>query len=91
MNQNLDGLDTDLQQRVKHSPLWRDHDDLLCSVPGVGPQVSLTLLVYLPDLGRLNRRQTVALVGVVPFSGDSETLRGRRTVWGGRVMVRSTL
>ena len=90
MNQNLDDLDTDLQQRVKHSPLWRDDDDLLCSVPGVGPQVSLTLLVYLPDLGRLNRRQTVALVGVVPFSGDSETLRGRRTVWGGRVMVRST-
>ena len=55
------------------------------SVPGVGPQVSLTLLAYLPELGTLNRKQIAALVGVAPFSRDSGPYRGKRSVWGGRV------
>ena len=62
------------------SPLWR-------RVPGVGEQLSLTLLAYLPELGTLDRRQVAALVGVAPFNRDSGTLRGKRTVWGGRARV----
>ena len=66
-------------------------DDLLRSVPGIGNQISLTLLAYLPELGTLNRRQIAALVGVAPFNRDSGTLRGKRTVWGGRARVRTVL
>lgn len=61
------------------------------SVPGVGEQLSLTLLAYLPELGTLDRRQIAALVGLAPFNRDSGTLRGHRTVWGGRARVRATL
>ena len=50
LKQELDDLDTDLRQRIQHSPVWREKDDLLSSVPGMGPQVSLTLLAYLPEL-----------------------------------------
>ena len=90
LKQELDDLDTDLRQRIKRSPVWREKDDLLRSVPGVGPQVSLTLLAYLPELGTLNRKQIAALVGVAPFNRDS-AYRGKRSVWGGRATVRSTL
>ena len=91
LEQELDDLDTELQQRVQSSPLWREKDDLLRSVPGVGPQLSLTLLAYLPELGTLNRKQIAALVGVAPFNRDSGPYRGKRSVWGGRATVRSTL
>ena len=91
LQQELDDLDTDLRQRIHSSPVWREKDDLLRSVPGVGPQVSLTLLAYLPELGTLNRKQIAALVGVAPFNRDSGPYRGRRSVWGGRATVRSTL
>ena len=87
----LDDMDTDLRQRIQRSPVWREKDDLLRSVPGVGPQVSLTLLAYLPELGTLNRKQIAALVGVAPFNRDSGPYRGKRSVWGGRATVRSTL
>ena len=91
LKQELDDLDTDLRQRVQRSPVWREKDDLLRSVPGVGPQVSLTLLAYLPELGKLNRKQIAALVGVAPFNRDSGPYRGKRSVWGGRATVRKTL
>ena len=91
LKQELDDLDTDLRQRIQHSPVWREKDDLLRSVPGVGPQVSLTLLAYLPELGTLNRKQIAALVGVAPFNRDSGPHRGKRSVWGVRATVRSTL
>ena len=62
LRQELNDLDTDLRNRIHRSPLWREKDDLLRSVPGVGPQVSLTLLAFLPELGTLNRKQIAALV-----------------------------
>ena len=71
--------------------MWREKDDLLRTVPGVGEQISLTLLAYLPELGTLDRRQIAALVGVAPFNRDSGTLRGKRTIWGGRARVRAAL
>ena len=91
LQDEMDDLDNDLRQTIHQSPVWREKDDLLRSVPGVGPQVSLTLLAYLPELGTLNRRQIAALVGVAPFNRDSGSLRGRRTVWGGRAKVRAAL
>ena len=84
-------LDQRLRRTLRQSPVWREKDDLLRTVPGVGAQVSLTLLAYLPELGTLDRRQIAALVGVAPFSRDSGTLRGKRTVWGGHARVRAVL
>ena len=84
-------MDEGLRQTLRRSPVWREKDDLLRTVPGVGEQVSRTLLAYLPELGTLDRRQIAALVGVAPFNRDSGTLRGKRAVWGGRARVRATL
>lgn len=81
----------DLDQAVKQTPVWREKADLLKSVPGVGRVTATTFLALLPELGALSRRQIAALVGVAPFNRDSGTLRGRRTVWGGRATVRATL
>lgn len=71
--------------------VWRERDDLLRSVPGVGPVLSLTLLAQLPELGQLNRREIAKLVGVAPFNWDSGQWRGSRHIWGGRATVRSPL
>ena len=87
----LDGLDDDVQAAVRQSPLWRERDDLVRSVPGVGPVLSATLLAQLPELGTVGRKQVAALVGVAPLNRDSGTLRGRRTTWGGRTGVRAVL
>ena len=91
LEQELDDLDEGLRQTLRSSPVWHAKDDLLRTVPGVGEQLSLTLLAHLPELGTLDRRQIAALVGVAPFNRDSGTLRGKRTVWGGRARVRATL
>ncbi len=91
LERELDDLDEGLRRTLRQSPVWREKDDLLRSVPGVGDQLSLTLLAYLPELGTLDRRQIAALVGVAPFNRDSGTLRGKRTVWGGRARVRAAL
>ena len=91
LEQELEDLDQGLRQTLRQSPLWREKDDLLRTVPGVGEQLSLTLLAYLPELGTLDRRQVAALVGVAPFNRDSGTLRGKRTVWGGRARTRAVL
>ena len=87
----LRDVDTDLADALRQSPVWREQDDLLRSVPGVGPVLTTTLLADLPELGRLNRRQIAALVGVAPLNRDSGMYRGHRTVWGGRAAVRATL
>ena len=78
----MDDLDKSLRQTLRQSPVWREKDDLLRTVPGVGEQLSLTLLAYLPELGTMDRRQVAALVGVAPYNRDSGTLRGKRTVLG---------
>jgi len=91
LEKHLAAIDNDLQKLIKGSPLWREKETLLRSVPGVGPILCTTLLCNLPELGFLNRRQIAALVGVAPFNRDSGTFRGRRCVWGGRANVRATL
>jgi transposase len=87
----LKRADKDLDQSIRQSPIWRENEDLLRSVPGMGPVISRTLLAELPELGRLNRKQIAALVGVAPLNRDSGTLRGRRSIWGGRATVRAAL
>lgn len=79
---------TDLTALIHESPVWREKDDLLQSVPGIGQVVSQTLVAELPELGRLSRREIAALVGVAPLNRDSGTRRGTRRTWGGRSSVR---
>jgi transposase len=87
----LERADKDLDQSIRQSPIWQENEDLLKSVPGIGPVISRTLLAELPELGELNRKQIAALVGVAPLNRDSGTLRGRRAIWGGRASVRAVL
>lgn len=91
LERELRKTDTDLSALVRQSPAWRERDELLRSVPGVGPVLSCTLLADLPELGRLSRRAIAKLVGVAPLSRDSGTMRGRRFVQGGRAAVRGVL
>lgn len=91
LRKRLRGFDHELSRAVRTSPLWREQEDLLRSVPGIGPVVTVTLLADLPELGNLGRKQISALVGLAPLNRDSGTMRGRRTVWGGRSTVRAAL
>ena len=91
LEKELASLNDELSRRIRGSSVWREKDNLLRSIPGVGPILSATLLSELPELGKLNRRQVAALVGVAPLNRDSGTLRGKRTVWGGRASVRAVL
>jgi transposase len=91
LEKELASLDDDLDDTIKNSALWREKDDLLRSVKGVGPIVSRTLLGYMPELGRLNRKQIAALAGVAPFNNDSGKRSGKRSIWGGRSEVRAVL
>ncbi|MDO8477802.1 MAG: IS110 family transposase [Candidatus Rokubacteria bacterium] len=84
-------LDTTLADTIRSSPIWRERDNLLQSVPGIGDVTAYTLLADLPELGRLDRRKIAALVGVAPMNRDSGHWRGRRTIAGGRPAVRSVL
>lgn len=91
LEKELEELDHELKDQLQQSPIWREKDDLLRSVPGVGPVTATTLLAELPELGQLNRKQIAALVGVAPFNCDSGKLRGKRAIWGGRACVRNAL
>jgi len=91
LERELHHTDTDLSAAIRQSPVWREKDELLRSVPGVGPVLTSTLLANLPELGTLTNKQIAALVGVAPLNRDSGTLRGKRTVWGGRAQVRAVL
>jgi transposase len=91
LEKRLKKVNDDLDDHLKQSPLWREKEKLLKSVPGVGPVMTTTLLCELPELGTLNRKEIAALVGVAPFNRDSGRFRGKRSIWGGRASVRSVL
>ncbi len=91
LERQLDDVTKDLADQIERSPVWRAKDDLLQSVPGVGPIVSAVLLAELPELGTLSHKQIATLAGVAPLARDSGTLRGKRMVWGGRAGVRTAL
>ena len=84
-------LEKEIQERVRSHAEWSATVEILRSVPGVGPVLSAAIIAGLPELGRTDRRQIAALVGVAPLNRDSGTLRGRRCVWGGRAQLRSVL
>jgi transposase len=87
----LKAVDRDLDGHLRQSPLWREKERLLKSIPGVGPQMVLRMFAQLPELGTIPRKQLAALVGVAPYNCDSGTLRGQRHCWGGRIGVRNVL
>jgi transposase len=89
LERRLADVHDDLGQALRASPGWREPDDLLQSTPGVGPVLAHTLVADLPALGTFSRPQVAALVGVAPLTRDRGTLRGKRTVWGGRAQVRA--
>jgi transposase len=91
LDKQLDKLDKDVERLLRESPVWREKDNLLQSVPGVGPQTSRMLLAHLPELGTCSRRQIALLAGVAPLNRDSGKWRGKRRIWGGRANVRSAL
>ena len=91
LDKRIEAIERQLDKAIKASPMWAAKDDLLQSVPGVGPILSRTLLADVPELGTLNRKKIAALVGVAPFNRDSGTRRGRRCIWGGRASVRAVL
>jgi transposase len=91
LEEELASLDEQLRTLLKQSPLWREKDKLLRSVPGVGPVLSTTLLAELSELGKLDRKRIAALVGVAPYNCDSGKLKGKRKIWGGRASVRTVL
>ena len=91
LDKRIKELDRELHERLRRSPVWRDKEDLLRSIPGVGPVLSATLLADVPELGRLPHKQLAALIGVAPLNRDSGTWRGHRSIWGGRGHVRAVL
>lgn len=91
LDKRIAQLDEDMGQRLRASDIWRAKDDLLRSIPGVGPVLSLTMLGLCPELGQLNRREIAKLVGLAPLANDSGKYRGPRRIWGGRADIRRVL
>ena len=87
----LSEIEREIDDNIRGTPAWRDKEDLLKSVPGIGPTIARTLIAELPELGSLDRRKIASLAGLAPFNRDSGTLKGRRTIAGGRRTVRSAL
>lgn len=91
LNKELSQTNDDLKAAIEDSPVWAAKDRILTSAPGVGKVSSFTLVVDLPELGFINRKEITALVGAAPLNRDSGTFRGKRIIWGGRARVRQAL
>jgi transposase len=91
LDEQIRNIDSDLDNIIKNSPMWRDKEDLLKSFKGVGPVTARTLLALLPELGDANRQEIAALVGLAPVNRDSGKMRGKRMIAGGRTDVRNAL
>jgi transposase len=91
LDKRIKELDRELHDRLRASPLWREQEDLLRSIPGVGPVLTAALLADVPELGTIGHKEIAALIGVAPFNRDSGRWRGKRSIWGGRAYVRGVL
>ena len=91
LNRRIKELDDDLYDHLQKSPVWKEKDDLLQSIPGVGPLTSLAVIARCPELGALDRREVASLVGLAPHACDSGKFRGKRRIWGGRADLRAAL
>ena len=91
MGEQVAQLDRDIAALMESNAVWRAQAELLRTIPGVGPTLTATLIAHLPELGKASHKEIAALVGVAPYNRDSGTMRGKRTVWGGRRQLRSVL
>lgn len=91
LEKELSELDDDISDHVRGSPAWAEKEDLLASVPGIGPTIARTLIAELPELGSLDRRQIAALAGLAPWTRQSGKWRGKSFIGGGRSSVRRVL
>ena len=91
LQKELTEIDSEIDDAVRGSPVWRASEDLLASVPGVGSTIARTLLAELPELGRLDRREIAALAGLAPYTRQSGQWRGKSFIGGGRATVRAAL
>lgn len=91
LERQIAALDEEIDHTIKASPAWLEKLNLLSGMKGIGPVLRAALLAWLPELGQLNRRQVAALAGVAPFARDSGTMRGQRSIWGGRQPLRNVL
>jgi transposase len=91
LQKQLEDLDEDLGEQIRQSDVWREKDEILRSVPGIGEVTSRTLLAELPELGEVSGKQIAALAGLAPLNCDSGKRQGHRTIWGGRATVRAAL
>jgi len=91
LKKRLDKIETDIGKMIQSSPIWRCKDDILQSVPGIGPVTSASLICDLPELGVLSPKKIAMLAGLAPLNCDSGKYKGRRRIWGGRASVRSGL
>ena len=91
LGKDLTEIERDLDETIRGTPVWQEKEELLSSVPGIGSTTARSLIADLPELGTLGRKAVAALVGLAPFNRDSGTLRGRRTILGGRASVRTAL
>ena len=91
LEDDLKELDGHIDKTIRGTPVWRDKEDLLASVPGIGKTIARTLLAELPELGALNPRQIAALAGLAPYTRQSGKWRGKSFIGGGRPAVRAAL
>lgn len=91
LEKQITAIDDDIDDHIRRSPIWKAKEELLTSVPGIGPVTARTILANLPELGEVSRQSIAALVGVAPLNRDSGRMRGKRMIWGGRKVVRTVL
>lgn len=91
LQRELCEVDTEIGTDVRSSPTWRENEDLLAPVPGIGPTIAPTMIAELPEIGRLDRRQIAALAGLAPWTRQSGQWKGRSFIGGGRASVRAAL
>jgi transposase len=91
LEKELQDIDHELKDEIENHPEWHEKNEILRSVPGVGPVTSIVLLSSMPELGKVNRKEIAALAGLAPYNRDSGTMQRKRVVWGGRAEVRSVL
>ena len=91
LQKELSSVDEDIDDAVRGSPAWLEKEDLLASVPGVGPVIARTLIAELPELGQLDRKEIAALAGLAPWTRQSGAWRGKSCIGGGRSCVRAAL
>jgi len=91
LSEQIEEVETELEELIEESPIWQVQEDLLCSTPGVAETTARTLLARVPELGKANRQEIAKLVGLTPIAQESGRWKGERHIEGGRADVRQAL